>query len=58
MIMMPTTATLQIADREANKESTTSLSPSFLLMTLKGLNALRALRAFIDLRDLFLEEEL
>ena len=56
--MMPTTATLQIADREANKESTTSLSPSFLLMTLKGLNALRALRAFIDLRDLFLEEEL
>jgi hypothetical protein len=42
--------TLNKADRELNKALTTSLSPSFLLITLKGLNALKALNAFNDFK--------
>lgn len=45
-----TMITFVIAGIEDNRALTTSLRPSFLLMTLSGLKALSALRAFRDLR--------
>lgn len=38
--------TFSIAGRAENNEFTTSLRPSFQLTTLKGLNALKAHKAF------------
>jgi hypothetical protein len=49
------TITLNNAGNELNNALTTSLRPSFLLMTLSGLNALRALNAFNDFKDDFLD---
>ena len=39
------------APSELNNAFTTNFSPSFLLITLRGLKALNALNAFKDLRD-------
>jgi hypothetical protein len=47
-----TSMTFPSAGRDENKELTTSLRPSFLLMTLRGLRALSALSAFNDFKAL------
>ena len=47
-----TSITFPRAGKELNRELTTSLRPSFLLITLNGLNARRALNDFKDFKDL------
>ena len=51
MKSMMTKSKLLNALKDRKRESTTSLSPSFLLMTLSGLSALIALNALRLLRD-------
>ena len=48
--MLVTSIMLSKAGIELKIDSTTSLSPSFLLITRSGLNALRALIALIDFK--------
>ena len=43
--------TLKRAGNEAKSELTTNFNPSFLEITLSGLRALSALRAFNDFKD-------
>lgn len=45
--------TLSRAFKELKIAFTTSFNPSFLLITLKGLNALKALKAFNDFKEDF-----
>lgn len=45
--------TLSKAGKELNNAFIASFNPSFLLITLRGLNALSALNAFNDFNDYF-----
>lgn len=53
---LDTNITLNKAGRVLNTDATTIFKPSFLLITLKGLNALKALKDLKDLKELIFDE--